>query len=107
MPELPEVETIRRQLEPLIVGKRISSIEALNLGSFRADSGSLIGKTVIAVGRKGKVLILSLKGDCQLFIHLKMSGQLEYKAEGRRPKDEGKKMTLQFCQGESMLWIRG
>jgi len=37
MPELPEVETIRRQLEKLIVGKTISSIEVFNPGSFIGD----------------------------------------------------------------------
>jgi len=92
MPELPEVETIRRQLESLVVGKTISSIEVLNPGSFRADPGSLIGKTVTAVERKGKVLIVtSSRGRAQrgrgdlngsgpdnLYIHLKMSGRLEF-----------------------------
>ncbi len=93
MPELPEVETIRRQLEKLIVGRTISSIEVLNPGSFRADTNSLIGKTVTAVGRKGKVLIVTSsrgraklgRGDLDgiathndIYIHLKMSGRLEF-----------------------------
>jgi len=80
MPELPEVETIRRQLEKLIVGKTISSIEVLNPGSFRADANGLIGKTVTAVGRKGKVLIIKQQATSNrqqdFYIHLKMSGQL-------------------------------
>ncbi|MBI5356572.1 bifunctional DNA-formamidopyrimidine glycosylase/DNA-(apurinic or apyrimidinic site) lyase [Candidatus Collierbacteria bacterium] len=75
MPELPEVETIRRQLERLIVGRTISSIEVFNPGSFRADQDSLIGRTITVVGRKGKVLIV---GPDNLYIHLKMSGQLEF-----------------------------
>src|SRR3990167_3441260 len=101
MPELPEVETIRRQLEKLIVGRTISSIEVLNPGSFRADADSLIGKTVAAVGRKGKVLIITSsrgrasrgRGDLDgiaarndIYNHLKMSGRLEF-VEGAKRSD--------------------
>ncbi len=89
MPELPEVETIRRQLEPLIVGKTISSIDVFNQNSFKVEKKSLIGGKVVDVGRKGKVLIISLKrpGPAEqgqalintgLFVHLKMSGQLKF-----------------------------
>ncbi len=90
MPELPEVETIRRQLEKLIVGRTVSSIEVLNPGSFRADAGSLIGKSIAAIGRKGKVLKIETgvswrsqetpdrNSGRNLYIHLKMSGQLEF-----------------------------
>jgi len=82
MPELPEIETIRKQLECLIVGKKISSIEVLNPGSFRADKDGLIGKTVTGVGRKGKVLIIKQQATSNrqqdFYVHLKMSGQLEF-----------------------------
>ncbi|MDZ7586504.1 MAG: DNA-formamidopyrimidine glycosylase family protein, partial [Patescibacteria group bacterium] len=85
MPELPEVETIRRQLEPLIVGKTISFVEVFNQNSFKARKKDLIGDKVVGVGRKGKVIILSLKrpglakqGQA-LYVHLKMSGQLRYR----------------------------
>ena len=77
MPELPEIETIRRQLEKLIVGKTVSSIEVLNPASFRADPDSLIGKTITGIGRKGKVLKIETP-DQNLYIHLKMSGRLEF-----------------------------
>lgn len=75
------METIRRQLEKLVVGKTISSIEILNKGSFRAEKDSLIGKSITDVGRKGKVLVITL-GEMNkiqnLFVHLKMSGQLQF-----------------------------
>ena len=77
MPELPEVETICRQLEPLIVGKTVVGIEVFNQKSFLGDKKALIGRKIVSVGRKGKVLIVSLKSD--LYIHLKMSGQLQFK----------------------------
>ena len=123
MPELPEVETIRRQLEKLIVGRTISSIEVLNPGSFRADADSLIGKTVAAVGRKGKVLIItSSRGRAQrgrgdldgygpdnLYIHLKMSGQLEFRAKGQGLKAKGEtpkhlRVSFNFDNGDRLLF---
>src|SRR3989338_8197300 len=85
MPELPEIETIRRQLEKLIVGKTVSSIEVLNPASFRADPDSLIGKTITGIGRKGKVLKIETP-DQNLYIHLKMSGRLEF-VEGAKRSD--------------------
>ena len=88
MPELPEVETIRRQLESLVIGKTISSIEVFNPGSFRAAPDSLTSRTITAIGRKGKVIIVNLKrpglakqGQA-LYMHLKMSGQLKLKKDG-------------------------
>jgi len=123
MPELPEVETIRRQLEKLIVGRTISSIEVLNPGSFRADADSLIGKTVAAVGRKGKVLIItSSRGRAQrgrgdldgygpdnLYIHLKMSGRLEFRAKGQGLKAKGEtpkhlRVSFNFDNGDRLLF---
>jgi len=83
MPELPEVETIRRQLEPLIVGKTISSIDVFNQNSFKAEKKSLIGGKVVDVGRKGKVIIIALQGRT-LYVHLKMSGQLRFSKELKR-----------------------
>lgn len=120
MPELPEVETIRRQLQRLIVGKTISSIEVLNPGSFRAEKNNFIGKSITDVGRQGKVLIIrtvlairqgqSLSDDKQaLFVHLKMSGQLEFKAKGQGPRAKGEKhkhlrVTIGFTDNSRLLF---
>lgn len=87
MPELPEVETIRKQLQSSITGKTISSIEVLNPGSFRAEKNSLIGKTIVEVSRKGKVIVVFLerpglaKQGQALYVHLKMSGQLKFEVQ--------------------------
>lgn len=120
MPELPEVETIRRQLQSLIVGKTISAIRVLNPLSFRVKPDSLIGKIIAGVGRKGKVLILDLKKDSkQIFVHLKMSGQLEFisqnisnpskKARPFRkrpglPKPKHLRVTIGFADGSCLLF---
>lgn len=76
MPELPEVETIRRSLEHSIVGKTITQIEILYPNSFSGVTSEVCGHTIRSIGRKGKVLNIELDNHTFLNIHLKMSGQV-------------------------------
>lgn len=82
MPELPEVETVRRGLEKLIVGKQIATVVHDTPKSFpNAESDVeqfLIGAEVAAVRRRAKVLLIDLHNEYTLLIHLKMTGQLVY-----------------------------
>jgi formamidopyrimidine-DNA glycosylase len=82
MPELPEVETVRRGLESLIVGKTIKSIKHDNEKSFPNDptivSEFAVGSEVVAVRRRAKVLLIDLSSSYTLMTHLKMTGQLVY-----------------------------
>ncbi|MDD5527522.1 MAG: bifunctional DNA-formamidopyrimidine glycosylase/DNA-(apurinic or apyrimidinic site) lyase [Patescibacteria group bacterium] len=80
MPELPEVETIRRDLTKKIVGKKIISVEVKDkkLGETKNFSRVLVGNKISAAERIGKLLILKLAGGKFLLIHLKMTGQLVY-----------------------------
>lgn len=75
MPELPEVETIRRQLEPLLTGRRIADAGAFASGKF-TPAVEVIGATIEGVGRRGKFLLVGLDDDRELVIHLGMTGQL-------------------------------
>lgn len=85
MPELPEVETVRRGLSRLIVGKRISGVTHDTPKSFPnapAEVESfLIGATITDVRRRAKVLLIDLDTEHTLVIHLKMTGQLVYRGE--------------------------
>lgn len=82
MPELPEVETVRRGLGPLVVGRRI--VEAWGHPSAKFASAALaVGPRVEAVGRRGKYLLLDLDDGRQLIVHLGMTGQLR-----SRPSDD-------------------
>lgn len=78
MPELPEVETIRRQLNRVLVGQRIKKIEKLHQKSLQGSSLKVISKKIVAVKRKAKTIWIDLEGDANLLIHLKMTGQLIY-----------------------------
>ena len=102
MPELPEVEVIRRGLEKKIVGLQIKKIEILNAKTFEGDPQLVTGATVTGVWRKAKILGIDLvrksliverrsknKDDNRsttddtltLLFHLKMTGQLEMKEQ--------------------------
>lgn len=81
MPELPEVETIKLGLEKKIIGLNIQSIDILNRTSFIGESKLVIGKVVISVWRRAKVLGIDLEDNLSLMFHLKMSGQIIF--EGR------------------------
>lgn len=78
MPELPEVETIKRGLKGL-VGQLISDVKIAWAKSFQVSESQISdirGKKITKVERKGKVLIVSLSNGHSLLIHLKMTGQL-------------------------------
>ncbi|MGH2832429.1 MAG: bifunctional DNA-formamidopyrimidine glycosylase/DNA-(apurinic or apyrimidinic site) lyase [Solirubrobacteraceae bacterium] len=79
MPELPEVETIRRQLAPLVEGRRIECMEVLDARwsaplAPQELSDALQGRVIRELARRGKYLIWSLAGDVHLAQHLRMTG---------------------------------
>jgi formamidopyrimidine-DNA glycosylase len=81
VPELPEVETIRRQLEPELLGRRIEALEVLDPRWSRpADPRELesevSGRRIESLSRRGKYLLLALEGDVTLVMHLRMTGNL-------------------------------
>jgi formamidopyrimidine-DNA glycosylase len=81
VPELPEVETIRRQLAPHLEGRTIVEVEILDWRWTRPErpqdvEAGLRGAVVEALGRSGKYLELALSDDRHLLIHLRMTGTL-------------------------------
>jgi formamidopyrimidine-DNA glycosylase len=81
MPELPEVETIRRQLAPLVEGRRIERIEVLDFRWSRPLAPAELqdavrGRRVERLGRRGKYLLWTLSGDVHLAQHLRMTGSV-------------------------------
>lgn len=86
MPELPEVETIRRIVERELVGRTVERIE-LTLPKLLRDSPlptlePLIGRRILAARRRAKVLVIEFSGGLSLMIHFKLSGQLAVEHAG-------------------------
>jgi formamidopyrimidine-DNA glycosylase len=78
MPELPEVETIRRQLEPVLRDRRVRSVRLVDApaGPKYAGLARAPGARIVAVDRRGKFLLLPLSNGDELVIHLGMTGSL-------------------------------
>jgi formamidopyrimidine-DNA glycosylase len=76
VPELPEVETIKRSLQKSIVGKKIIDIEIFLAKQFQGEKEDVVGTKITGVGRRGKILKISLSNGQSLLIHFKLTGQL-------------------------------
>jgi formamidopyrimidine-DNA glycosylase len=87
LPELPEVETIRRQLEPSLLGRRIKRAEVLDERWSRPEppravEAALAGRRIQSVGRRGKYLVVALDDGSALVMHLRMTGNLLLRQAG-------------------------
>lgn len=81
MPELPEVEITRRQLEPMINGRSISQLETAEVSHFFETDPSiiqeaLVGRQIVGLQRLGKYLVVRFENSSKLLLHLGMTGQL-------------------------------
>jgi formamidopyrimidine-DNA glycosylase len=90
MPELPEVEVTRRQIAPLLVGRRIRSVRATAPSYlFLTPPGRvrrcLTGRAVASLARHGKYLVAELEDGSRLVVHLGMTGQL-FSSEATSPR---------------------
>ncbi|MSV81354.1 MAG: hypothetical protein F2868_11835, partial [Actinobacteria bacterium] len=87
MPELPEVETVRRGLQAQVAGRRIERVEVGRERTVRRTSkqaliDGLTGATILSVERRGKYLLCPLDTGDELMMHLRMSGRLLVAAAG-------------------------
>jgi formamidopyrimidine-DNA glycosylase len=112
MPELPEVETLRRDLEREVVGKRVKQVEVAGMRSIRRHpnkkhfSGKLEGRKITGIDRRGKYLILGLDDGDVLVAHLGMSGQLLRAKGGAREKpDKHTHVVITFTQGGQLRFV--
>jgi formamidopyrimidine-DNA glycosylase len=87
MPELPEVETVRGDLERFVSGRRVDGVSVTGKRTIRRQSpgefgDALRGRRIDAVNRRGKYLLLALDDGAVLVVHLRMSGQLLHVGAG-------------------------
>lgn len=84
MPELPEVETIKRRLKPLVLGKQFQQIQVLKDKSFRGNPDQILKQKIIDLQRRAKVLRFKFANGSNLLVHLKMTGQLIFVSDQLR-----------------------
>jgi len=117
MPELPEVETIRRDLERLIVGRKVLGIETNSpkqvQPSLEVVKKAIVGATIKKVQRRAKVLQLFFSNGAIIIVHLKLTGRLLVRNKSDRPDDwqhitvslDGGK-ELRFADARKFGWFR-
>jgi formamidopyrimidine-DNA glycosylase len=111
MPELPEVEVLRRDLDKEIVGKKIKSVEVTGTRSVRRHRnkkefiGLLEGRKITSVQRRGKYLVIRLDGVEALVVHLGMSGQLLRAKSAREKPPKHTHVVITFTQGGLLRFV--
>jgi formamidopyrimidine-DNA glycosylase len=109
MPELPEVETIRRQLAPHLEGRAIERIEVLDARwcepAAPAELADAVeGRAVLAVGRRGKYFDVELTGEVHLIIHLRMTGNLLFVPPGAAADQPYVRVRIELDDGSLVLF---
>jgi len=109
VPELPEVETIRRRLEPVLVGRRFESVEILDPRLVRPldplEIGlELGGELVAAVERRGKYLIVRFESERVLLIHLRMTGSLRHAPAGSLADDPHRRAVVRLDDSSDVAY---
>jgi formamidopyrimidine-DNA glycosylase len=106
MPELPEVETVARDLRALVVGARIAGIRVTWLRTLRsgdpaAFAAAVVGRTIVGTSRRAKLVVLELDDGGAITIHLKMTGQL-FVVPASQPGDAYVRLVMAFDDGREL-----
>jgi len=108
MPELPEVETVRRTLEEKIVGKAIARVQIMMPKVVRPDAGEfahgLVCQGIEELDRRGKYLLICLTGGKVLVVHLRMTGRLIY-CHPERPLDKHTHVIITLDDGYHLRYV--
>ena len=109
MPELPEVETVRAQLEPVLVGRRFERVEIRDPRVTRPVEPlevavELEGETVAAVDRRGKYLVVRFETGRVLLIHLRMTGTVRHERDGAPEHDPHLRVVVRLDDGSDVIY---
>jgi formamidopyrimidine-DNA glycosylase len=109
MPELPEVETISRDLRKELVGRTIEGVTVAWEGCVDRPSAAafcdrVAGCRIEGVGRRGKFLVLTLSSGWALLVHLRMTGSLLVK-EGGAPWQAHERLSFQLDDGKELRFV--
>ncbi len=103
MPELPEVETIVRELKNKIINKKIKNIEIKSEKSFSGNKKKILAKKINKIWRRAKIIIFQID-DINLAIHLKMTGQLIFQKKSEIGSDRFCRVIINFSNGDRLLF---
>ena len=106
MPELPEVETVARDLRGLVIGATIAGVRSTWARTFRsgdpaAFARAVVGRTIVGSARRAKLVVLDLDDGQAVTIHLKMTGQL-FVVPASTPEDPYVRVVLELNDGREL-----
>jgi len=109
VPELPEVETVRRAIAPVLEGAGLEHVEIRDPRLVRPFdpeivAGELVGERVAEVGRRGKYLIVGFDSGRSLLIHLRMTGSLRTAERGALADDPHTRAVLRLDNGSDVAY---
>ncbi|MFL5938578.1 MAG: bifunctional DNA-formamidopyrimidine glycosylase/DNA-(apurinic or apyrimidinic site) lyase [Gaiellaceae bacterium] len=109
MPELPEVETVRRRLEPVLVGRSFEHVEIEDARLTRPEdpaevAAALTGERVEALERRGKYLVVRFESGRVLLIHLRMTGNLLYAPAGEPADVPHRRAVVRLDDGSDVVY---
>jgi formamidopyrimidine-DNA glycosylase len=109
VPELPEVETVRRRLEPALVGRRFERVEIDDPRLTRPEdpaevAAELTGERVEALERRGKYLVVRFESGRVLLIHLRMTGTLLHAAPGKPTDVSHRRAVVNLDDGSDVVY---
>jgi len=109
VPELPEVETVRRGIAPVLEGGRLERVEILDPRLVRPFdpvivAAELTGERVSAVDRRGKYLVVGFESGRSLLIHLRMTGSLRHASRGELAADPHTRAVLMLDNGSDVAY---
>jgi formamidopyrimidine-DNA glycosylase len=109
MPELPEVETVRRALEPALVGRTIERAEIVDARLTRPEEPQLVaaeldGERVAAVERRGKYLVIRFQSGRALLVHLRMTGSFRTTRDGEGDEDPYRRAVVSLDDGSDVAY---
>jgi formamidopyrimidine-DNA glycosylase len=109
VPELPEVETVRARLEPVLVGRRLEHVEIRDARLTRPFepepvAAELTGERVAALERRGKYLIVRFDSGLVLLVHLRMTGGLTHAPKGLPDDDPYRRAVVRLDDGSDVAY---
>ncbi len=109
MPELPEVETVRRRLAPALEGRRFEHVEITDARLTRPHdpfevARELAGERVTKLDRRGKYLIVRFESGRVLLVHLRMTGSLRHATVGKLPDDPHQRAVVKLDDGSDVAY---
>ena len=108
MPELPEVESVVRDIRPFVCGKKICDVEIFLPRLVKTDVDafciSLVGQSIKSVERRGKYILISLGNKKLLVIHLRMTGALIYLEKGSQKSEPYTRIKFCLEDGSRLIY---